>query len=277
MNSSNLKPADESGTKSASTATSLAQILNQCAEGGEANPVSLPQSWTQGRTAFGGVSTALAYHAASHIEEGLPGLRSAQVAFTGPLFGDLTAQTKMLRRGRSTAFVQSDLYGDKGLGLHCNFVFAAKRDTEIEASSMDKPDFPPIPDSKELHSGPEQFFTSNMEFVGKRIDTSIKTNRLTRWMRLKDRAGLDPVAEILCMGDSLPPSIMGLLDKNAMVSSMNWQINIIADDITTENGWWLIDSETHHADHGASSQFMSIWNSDHKLIASGMQSVAYYA
>ena len=255
----------------------LAQLLDQCGAGGDNNPITLPQSWTQGRTAFGGVSAALAYHAASHIEDDLPGLRSAQIAFTGPLFGALTAQTKMLRRGRSTAFVQSDLYGEKGLGLHCNFIFSKPRETEITASDMEPPEFPPIPGDDEVHSGPPQFFTSNMEFVGKRIDTSIKTNRLTRWMRLTDRNGVDPVTEVLMMGDSLPPSIMGMLDKNAMVSSMNWQVNMIADEIATKDGWWLIDSRTHHADHGASSQFMAVWNSERELMATGMQSVAYYA
>ena len=237
----------------------------------------LPQDWTQGRTAFGGLSTTLAYHAASQIEADLPPLRSCQIAFTGPLSGALTAKTKMLRRGRNTAFVQADLFGEKGLGLHCNFIFSTPRETSITASEMAKPNFPPIPAESELHSGPPQFFTSKMEFVGKRIDTSVKTRRLTRWMRLKDREGLDPVAEILCMGDSLPPSIMGMLDKNAMVSSMNWQVNIVAENIGTQNGWWLIDSHTHHANHGASSQFMSIWNSEQELIATGMQSVAYYA
>ena len=256
---------------------SLAQLLEQCGAGGESNPVQLPQGWTQGRTAFGGLSTTLAYHAASHIESDLPPLRSCQVSFTGPLSGELTAKTKMLRRGRNTAFVQADLFGEKGLGLHCNFIFAAPRDTSITAFEMEKPEFPPIPSATELHSGPAQFFTSKMEFVGKRIDTSIKTHRLTRWMRLKDRKGLDPVAEILCMGDSLPPSVMGMLDKNAMVSSMNWQVNIVAEKITTQDGWWLIDSHTHHADHGASSQYMSIWNNDQQLMATGMQSVAYYA
>ena len=183
----------------------------------------------------------------------------------------------MLRRGKSTAFVQSEIFGDKGMGLHCNFIFAAPRATEVKISDIDEPDFPPMPGEEGLHSGPPQFFTSNMEYVGKRIDTSTKTNRLTRWMRLKQRAGLDPVAEILCMCDSLPPSVMGLLDQNAMVSSMNWQVNIIAETLATDYGWWLIDSHTHHADHGASSQYMSIWNSRRELMARAMQSVAYYA
>lgn len=255
----------------------LADLLDQCGPGGPDNPVTLPQGWTQGRTAFGGLSGALAYHAASHIENELPPLRSAQIAFTGPLFGALTAETKMLRRGKNTAFVQSEIFGDKGLGLHCNFIFASPRPTDIRTYDFGEPDFPPLPGDEDLHSGPPQYFTSNMEYVGKRIDTSIKTNRLTRWIRLKQRENLDPVAEILCMCDSLPPSVMGLLDKNAMVSSMNWQVNVIAEELATQNGWWLIDSHTHHAAHGASSQYMSIWNSQRELMATAMQSVAYYA
>ncbi|GAB5487187.1 MAG: hypothetical protein Pars2KO_07570 [Parasphingorhabdus sp.] len=255
----------------------LSTLLNQIGSGGSDNKVILPQSWTQGRTSFGGLSAALAYHAASHIERELPVLRSAQIAFTGPLFGELTAETKMLRRGKSTAFVQSDIFAEKGLGLHCNFIFAKQRETKVRTFDIEKPDIPPLPQGEDLHSGPPQFFTSNMEYVGKRIDTSVKTNRLTRWMRLKQRDGLDPVAEIIAMCDSLPPSVMGLLDKNAMVSSMNWQINIIAEELVTDGGWWLIDSHTHHADHGASSQFMGIWNSKQELMATAMQSVAYYA
>src|SRR5690606_41850020 len=86
---------------------SLAHLLNQCGPGGDANPVTLPQSWTQGRTAFGGLSTAIAYHAASHIEDDLPGRRSAQLAFTGPLLGALTAPTKVLGRGRRPACCQA--------------------------------------------------------------------------------------------------------------------------------------------------------------------------
>ena len=140
---------------------SLADLLDQCGPGGEDNPVHLPQGWTQGRTAFGGLSTTLAYHAASHIEPDLPPLRSCQVAFTGPLSGELTARTEMLRRGRNTAFVQADIFGEKGLGLHCNFIFAAARETEIRVSEMAKPEFPPIPDDQDLRSGPPQFLLSS--------------------------------------------------------------------------------------------------------------------
>jgi acyl-CoA thioesterase len=238
---------------------------------------ALPHYWTQGRTAFGGLSTALGYAIAAASETDLPPLRSAQVAFTGPLSGTISGEARTLRRGKSTAFVQADIFGDSVHGLSGCYVFANARNSAVSHYDMAAPDWPPLPDDDKVRSGPDSFFTSQMEFVGKRIDTSISTNRLTRWMRLKDREQLDPVAEILCMGDSLPPAMMGLLDQNAMVSSMNWQVNIIAPEIATDDGWWLIDSHCHHAHHGAASQFMGVWNVRRELIATGMQSVAYYA
>ena len=45
----------------------------------------IPSDWLQGRTAYGGLSSALALHAAQGIEPDLPPLRSAQIAFIGPL------------------------------------------------------------------------------------------------------------------------------------------------------------------------------------------------
>ena len=96
-------------------------------------------------------------------------------------------------------------------------------------------------------------------------------------MRLKRRDGLDPIAEIIAMCDSLPPSVMGLLDKNAMVSSMNWQLNVLTESPSTKDGWWYLDSLTHHAAHGASSQFMNVCSADGTPVMTGMQSVAIFS
>jgi hypothetical protein len=254
----------------------LKDMMARIGSGGAQNTLPLPEGWVQGRTAFGGLSSALAYGAAKQSEHDLPPLRSAQIAFTGPLFGTLTAETRLISRGKSTAFIQSEISGDQGLGLHCCFVFAKARPHDLSVHKPEEPPFPPLPVDADLRSGPASYFTSRMEFVGKRIDVGHPSNRLTRWMRLKERDGLDPVAEILCMGDSLPPSIMNMMDQNAMVSSVNWQVNILATDISTDNGWWLIDSVTHDAHDGASSQYMSIWNSRRQIVATGMQSVVYY-
>jgi len=50
------------------------------------NAYQLPDSWLQGRTAYGGLTAALALAAAQQSgSEGLPPLRSAQVSFIAPV------------------------------------------------------------------------------------------------------------------------------------------------------------------------------------------------
>lgn len=85
------------------------------------------------------------------------------------------------------------------------------------------------------------------------------------------------MAELICIGDALPPSAMGLMREKGMVSSMNWQLNILTDTPATKDGWWFLDSQTHHAAHGASSQYMTVWNSAGDPVMTGMQSVAIFA
>ena len=63
------------------------------------------EDWLQGRTLFGGLSAALAVEASERAFPDLPPLRSAQFAFAGPAEGELRLEPKMLRRGRSAAFL----------------------------------------------------------------------------------------------------------------------------------------------------------------------------
>ena len=56
-------------------------------------------AWLQGRTAYGGASAAIALTAIKAAFPDLPPLRSAQIAFVGPLAGEVTATPVLLRRG----------------------------------------------------------------------------------------------------------------------------------------------------------------------------------
>jgi acyl-CoA thioesterase len=115
-----------------------------------------------------------------------------------------------------------------------------------------------------------------MQYPSKRLDLSVQTSRLANWHRLTQRGGLDPMAELLCIGDALPPSSMGLIGNKSIISSMNWQVNMLTDAPATKDGWWFVESQTHHAANGASSQYMTVWNSDGEPMMTGMQSVAIF-
>jgi Thioesterase-like superfamily len=207
----------------------------------------------------------------------LPPLQSAQIAFVGPLAGDVEITAKVLRRGKNTAFVKSDISSADGIGLSCTFIFMNQRSSHLDYEGLKQPELPAIPTNDNARSGPPEFFTGHMQYPDKRLELGLATNRLASWHRFTEFEGLDNIAELICIGDALPPSAMGLMTEKGMVSSMNWQINMLTDTPSTTDGWWYLESETHHARNGASSQYMTAWNSNGKPMLSGMQSVAIFA
>ena len=236
----------------------------------------IPDSWLQGRTAYGGLSSAIALHAAQASEPDLPALRSAQVAFIGPLSDEITVRTERLRRGRNATFIQADVSSEAGLGLRATFVFMRAIESRIDFSQGKAPDFPPPVAATETfmgHSGVA--FSQNFELVDQR-DGLGKAEWL-RWVRLRDREGLDPMIELMTIGDCLPPAVLKLLGGPAPVSSMTWIFNLLDPRPGTNDGWWLLRANSDFARDGGSSQQMGVWNSDGVAIAEHMQSVAMFA
>lgn len=255
----------------------LSQMLAQISPNSDnIYPVTIDPTWHQGRTAFGGLSTALAYKAATMNAKDLPPLQSAQIAFAGPVAGDIEIKTQLLRRGRNAAFIKSEIHTGDTVGLSCTFLFVKRRESKIDFSDMKTPIIPPIPDEDNIRSGSSEFFTGHLEYPDKRLTLGQGEAHLANWHRFKERDNLDPMAEALCIGDALPPSIMGLFEEQAMVSSMNWQLNMLTNQPSTERGWWFLESDTHYAKHGASSQNMTVWNSLGEPIMQAMQSVALF-
>ena len=256
--------------------TSLPDVLAalEPVEGGWRGVV--PETWLQGRTAYGGFSAALALHAAQRSDVDLPPLRSAQVAFIGPLAGPVTIRAQRLRRGRNAAFIQADVESDAGLGLRATFVFMGPVESKVELRQGRSPAFDKPTSATATFSGKAPFFTQNFEFVDRRDDT-VGPAEWLRWVRLDQRTGLDPMVELIAVADCLPPAALKLIGGPAPVSSMTWILNVLGPRPQTEDGWWLLRAHADYASAGSSSQLMGIWNSDGEAIAEQMQSVAIFA
>lgn len=235
----------------------------------------IPDSWLQGRTSYGGLSSALALYAAQNSDEDLPPLRSAQVAFIGPLAGPIIIRAQRLRRGRNAAWIQADVESEAGLGLRAVFVFMGAIASAVDHQVGEAPAFPlPGPDTKTFLGNSMVPFTQNFEFVDDR--SSADPSQWLRWLRLRDREGLDPMVELIAIADCLPPSALKLLGKPAPMSSMTWQMNVLGAQPATKDGWWLLRATSDYVREGSSSQFMHIWNADGVPIAEQTQSVAMF-
>lgn len=236
--------------------------------------IDIPPGWLQGRTAYGGLSAALALHAAQGLGDDLPPLRSAQIAFIGPLSGAVEVRPTLLRRGRNAAFIQSDIIGETGPGFRATFVFMRGRDSAVAHDTAPAAPIAPPPVDASLYVGPENFFTGQFAFFDPKAAAG--SAEWLRWARLRDTEGLDRMVELMAIGDALPPAAFKLFDKLTPLSSLNWQINLLDPAPDTRDGWWLLHATSDHAANGYSSQRMTIWNADGQCVAEAMQAVAIF-
>jgi len=256
--------------------TSLRQAIDALQPAGEGWQGQVPDNWLQGRTAYGGFSTALALVASQRAAADLPPLRSAQVTFVGPLSGEIVVSARVLRQGRNATFVEAAVDGSAGAGLRATFVFMRDVSSSIDHASGRAPDFPvPGPDTPTFNGHSAVAFSRNFELLDQRDGTG--PAEWLRWARLVDRTGLDPAVELVCLADCLPPAALKLVGGPAPVSSVTWLLNLLTPAPATSDGWWLLRADTEHARGGSSSQAMAIWNADGAPIAEQMQSVAVYA
>ncbi len=255
--------------------TPIADILAAAKPTATGFTATIPADWMQGRTAYGGISSAIALHAAQACEPDLPPLRSAQVSFIGPLAGDITVTATKLRRGRTAAFIQADITSDAGLGYRATFVFMASQPSKIDFDQRTPVDRAyPAPDAK-VFTGPEGFFINNFNFLD--LKDGVGKGELLRWARLRNTAGLDPMVHMMAIADALPPAVARLFEGGfPPVSSVTWIVNMLTATPTTTDDWWLLSAQSDYARNGCSSQTMRVWNADGELMAEGMQSVALF-
>jgi acyl-CoA thioesterase len=76
----------------------------------------------------------------------------------------------------------------------------------------------------------------------------------------------------------LPPAITTHLTAFAPLSSMTWMIDFLTEDVSSDDGWYLLESTPEHAADGYSAQSMAIWSTDGRCrLARGRQMVTVFA
>lgn len=256
------------------TGEGLPALIAAMEGGDEVARLALPESWLQGRTAFGGVSTALALAAVLRRWDDLPPLRSAQVAFVGPLHGALEIRTALLRRGRSAAFVQADVAAAGALGLRATFVFMHARESHVDLAPP-RLDPAAVPQLGDVASAPRHIAFAR-HFDLRRAGEKTPRARIRRWARLRARDGLDRAVELMAIGDVLPPAAMTLFTQAGPVSSLSWQVNLLGAAPDTRDGWWLVEAQADNAQAGSSAQQMWVRDAAGTLVATGCQSIGLF-
>lgn len=241
-----------------------------------------PDGWKQGRTIYGGLTASLCLHCARELTDEKRQLRSALISFVGPSTGQLSGSAQTLRSGRTAATVHAALQSGGAEASHALLTFSDLRDSVLSHAPSDMPVVEPPHPSRcfDLAGAGGPAFVQNFELIpaGGSAPMSGSTQpEVLWWARHKDPEARAGELGLLCLGDILPPAALTMLEAPAPVSSMTWMIDLLSDDLHTEDGWYLLSSNADQVGGGFSSQDMSIWNSSGRLIAKGRQTVTLFA
>ncbi len=247
---------------------------------GNPGPATLHNAaeWMQGRTLYGGASAMIAYQIAVRAFPDLPPLQAAQIGFVAPVGEEVDMQAKIIRQGRNVTQVRSEIYSGGGLSLTAFFLFAAEREANAVHSA---PLAKPLGDgARELETVRTEkapaFLKNNFELLRAQELSGPGEPVVRRWFRLKEHSALDPISTMILLGDGNPPGAMRAMQRQGPISSINWSFNILDANPATQDGWWLSENCSEHADNGYSSERLSMWNSDGRQVMSGLQSVAIF-
>lgn len=261
---------------------SLPKILTQMTREPGGWRVPLTRNWMQGRTAFGGWTSAVLLEAAQRDGADLPPLRSALVNFTGPVTGVPLLTTRVLRQGRNVTTVAAEAQiADQVCGT-ATFSFGAAQDSAIAVAepgpaAPEPESCPPLIPKQAQAMAPGFHHNFDIRLIEGDLPFSGSDRGYLRgWARHTDPQAWDGMVPLLCLADILPPAVFPLFPRPGPNSSMTWICNVLHDTPRTEAGWWQVETVVSGAANGYSSQHMRMWNSDGALVVDGMQSVVVF-
>ncbi|MEM1105457.1 MAG: thioesterase family protein [Pseudomonadota bacterium] len=263
--------------------TSFSQLLAgfQPSSGGEGE-VEIPADWMQGRTTYGGLTAAISFKAAERVCPDLP-VRSAQIAFIGPVGGAVSVSSSLLRRGKNSAFVGVDVTGEGNLAARCLFAFGKTRTSDLAHQDMPMPHDLPAPEGTTAlfpDGGMRPNFTRhfNMRLAEGALPMSGgEAPLLGLWLRHKDRAAEAGPATVLAIADAPPPAAITMFQRPGAISSMTWMAEFVGDpSAATAAGWYYARHSSETIKDGYAAQSMSLWTEDGAPCLIGRQTVAVF-
>ena len=257
---------------------SIASLLEPIT--GKPGPIHLSSAsdWMQGRTLYGGASALVAFTMAQRAFPDLPPLRAAQVGFVAPVGEEIELTAEIVRQGRNVTQVRSEIRNEKGVALTAFWLFATEREANAKRKADAPENWPGAPsDAPQAMKGQgPSFIQNNFEVRHGQAKGEDHGATIRRWARLTEDHDLDPVSKLVLMGDVMPPGAMRIMQRMGPISSINWAFNVLDPETQSEDGWYLAENASQHADHGYSSERLRMWDKEGRQVLDGLQCVAVF-
>ncbi|NQV69177.1 MAG: thioesterase family protein [Pseudohongiella sp.] len=251
-------------------------------EQSDTNTTHFSENWTQGRSAFGGISAAFAVTGMRKLLDSTPPLRSLMVSFIAPLpAGQVRVDSKIQRQGKNVTQCSAEVIADSVVCLQAMAVFGNPREA-FRAPSLIKAD--PIPREKGIpfstHENSLPRFLQYFEgcWVGGGIPFSGDYKPyLKMWVRHKSKLTDFPTEKIVTLADIPPPVVLSHFEKPPVpASSLSWSLEFVVPPESIDCEWFYLEFEVEAAADGYTQQSGKIFDESGRLCALTRQCMAYF-
>lgn len=252
----------------------LANLHNNHCEG-------VNESWTQGRTLYGGLTGGLLCHVARQAVPQERLLRSIDIGLLKPVIANtpFSLHTETLASGRTVTFQEVRLMQEGKLCATARADFVLPMGHDVKASAFEVPVLKALDAEGVFHfSQILSHLPTFMQHFNNVLTTEAlpfsnqSTPQMGGWMRFATPAKALTEAHLVCLIDSWPPTAAIQYDAMRPMSTLNWTVHFSdawADSPTNAHIGYL--SEVNFGEHGVSSSSANIWLPDGTLAARSHQ------
>jgi acyl-CoA thioesterase len=242
---------------------------------------NVPDGWSQGRAAFGGIVSALVLRAAQTEAPPDRHCIGFNLAFVGPLRpGHCRITQRILRNGRSVSHIENHIHQEGDIRANCTSFWGTPRPQSIFHAPEAHEKL--LPGEEALHRPydpsvmPE--FVQNFEY---RWDhhglpySGSSTPLVAGWIRQRNQDPHD-LALVTALIDAWPPPVWSLLTRPAFGSSVAWQVQFLHPP-PEKPGWFYFRSQAGFAANGYSDINAELWDPNGRLLARSRQIFADFS
>lgn len=247
--------------------------------------LSVPESWTQGRTLFGGISAALAYQAAENLIEDSRPIRSLHCNFVGPINAgeELQVTAEVLRTGRNVTQILAKVTQNGRVATLVQACFGVSRESKLTSLATDKHNMTIpskgrfIPKIPKIVPNFIQHYDLSLDrgsFGFGKSDEAV----LHGWSRYKKAPPEMTMAYMIAMMDAWPPTMLQMLRLPPPASTMSWDLEFInPEKLLRPDEWLACHCEARHIQNGYGHEEANFWDEAGNLLVLSRQVVTVFA
>jgi len=243
---------------------------------------SLPASWTQGRTLYGGLTAAMLLKALESKVDVSKSLRALNIAFSAPTMPDLkfSIQTELLREGKSIAQWQARLIQNGVVCVQVQAVFGMPVATDLEIHTFLAPDVGVLENARFYPGEGAPGFTQYFEMGQTQGEPPLAGGSslyLGGYMRFRHQPQKMSVCHLVAAIDVWPPATMMQMKTLKAGSTVNWTMQFPQPlpemDVKTFLGY---QAKIEFSRDGFGITHARIWNAQGELLALSQQTIIVY-